>query len=116
MKLIGSKTEHDHMVQLKKSNYSLFNSENRLLKVLRNVYPEMKTAYTLDWIPEQEEEIYTILINDNIIAKIELNKYNDESMVETITVPQYLHGLSKRNQIRLAVAIDLAKKDLQRHP
>lgn len=114
MRLIGSKTERDHMDQLINSNYLLFNSENRLLKVLRGVYPELKTAYTLDWIPEQGEEMYTILINDNLIAKIELDRYKDGAIVETITVVQYLHGLSKSGQIRLAVALDLAKKDLQK--
>lgn len=52
MKLIGSKAEHDYWIQLTESKYALFNSENRLVKILRSVYPEMITACTLDWIPE----------------------------------------------------------------
>lgn len=117
MKLIGSKTEQELREQLIKSNQSLFKSEEkrRLLEVIRSSYPEMNTAYIIHWIPEQGEDIYKILINDCIIAEIELDRYNAEvePIVESKTVPQYLQGLSKQNQIKLAVAIDLAKKDHQ---
>ncbi|PSL34766.1 hypothetical protein [Chitinophaga ginsengisoli] len=115
MKLIGSKTEQDIRIQLIQSNRWLLNSENRLNKVLKSVYPEMRTAYTLNWIPEQGENVYTILINDSIIATIELDKYSDRSIVETTTVPLYLHGRSKRHQIQLAVALDLVKEDMQKY-
>lgn len=73
VKLIGSKMEQDIRKQLVKSNESLFKSEEnkRLLEVIRSLYPEMKVAYIIDWIPEQGEDIYKLLINENIILEIE---------------------------------------------
>lgn len=113
MKLIGSKTEEEIRKQLIKSNQLLFKSEEkkRLLEVIRSLYPEMNTAYIIDWIPEQGEDIYKLLINDNIIVKIELDRYNEEiePIVESKSISEYLQGLSKRNQIKLGVALDLTK-------
>lgn len=117
MKLIGSKTEQDIRKQLVKSNELLFKSDEnkRLLEVIRSIYPEMKTAYIIDWIPEQGEDIYKLLINDNIILVIELDRLNVEiePIIEFKTIPQYLQGLSKYNQIKLGVALDLAKKSFK---
>lgn len=115
MKLIGSKTEQEFREQLIQSKKSLFSGEDRrnLREVISKFYPQMKTAYVLDWIPEQGEDLYKILINDDIIGKIELRCSNvDEPIVESLTVSQYLHSLSKRNQIQLAVALDLAQRDI----
>ncbi|RUT46783.1 hypothetical protein EJP82_11180 [Paenibacillus anaericanus] len=117
MKLIGSKLEQELREQLIISNQSLFKSEEkrRLVEVIKNSFPEMKTAYIVNWIPEQGEDIYKILINDSLIADIELDRYNNEiePIVESKDVPQYLHGLSKQNRIKLAVALDLAKQELK---
>ena len=55
------------------SNKSLFENEEkrRLLDVLHRNFPSLETAYILHWIPEQEEDFYTILINDSLIVAIE---------------------------------------------
>ncbi|TVX92500.1 hypothetical protein [Paenibacillus agilis] len=115
MKLIGSKLEQELKKQLTKSNKSFFKDEEKrsLLEVVRSSYPEMNTAYIIDWIPEQDEDIYKILINDCIIAEIELDRYNIESspIVITKTISEYLKGLSKQCQIKLAVALELAKQE-----
>ncbi|WP_419886063.1 hypothetical protein [Paenibacillus sp. B-A-8] len=117
MKLIGSKLEQELREQFIKSNQSLFKSEEkrRLLEVIRSSFSEMKTAYIVNWIPEQGEDIYMVLINDDLIAEIELDRYSDEvePIVEFEAVSQYLHGLSKQNQIKLAVALELAKQELK---
>lgn len=75
----------------------------------------MKTAYIVHWIPEQGEDIYKILINDCIIVEIELDHFDVEveAIVESKTIPRYLQGLSKQSQIKLAVALDLAKQDFK---
>ncbi|WP_427108118.1 hypothetical protein [Lysinibacillus xylanilyticus] len=41
--------------------------------MIRSLYPELKVAYIIDWIPEQGEDIYKLLINENIILEIELD-------------------------------------------
>jgi hypothetical protein len=117
VKLFGSKKEQEIRELLIRSNQLLFKSEEkkRLLEVIKSSYPGMNTAYIIHWIPEQGEDIYQILINDNIISEIELERNNldVEPIVESIEITQYLHGLSKHNQIKLAVALDLAKQDLK---
>lgn len=117
MKLIGSKLEQELREQLIKSKHSLFNGEEkrRLFEVIRSLFPEIKTAYIVQWIPEQGEDIYKILINDSVIAEIELDRYDVEvePNVEYKDISQYLHGLSKQKRIKLAVALDLAKQDLK---
>lgn len=117
MKLIGSKTEQELREQLIKSNELLLSSleYRRLLESLSISFSQMRTAYIIDWIPEQGEDIYKILINDSIVAEIELdrNKTEVSPIIKTIKLPQYLKGLSKQNQIKLAVALDLAEKDLK---
>ncbi|MFP7288497.1 hypothetical protein SFC15_19950 [Shouchella clausii] len=96
-KLIGSKTEQELREQLIKSKESLFGSEEkkRLLEVLTNIYPKMNTAYILHWIPEQGENIYKVLIDDNMIAVVELNRYNTkiEPEVQLMPVPSLKSSL-----------------------
>lgn len=80
--------------------------------MIRSLYPEMKTAYIIHWIPEQSEDIYKVLIDVNIILEIELDRFNTEiePIVNLKSIPKYIQGLSKQNQIKLAVALDLARK------
>ncbi|EGO63780.1 hypothetical protein [Acetonema longum] len=116
MKFIGSKTEQDFRNQLINSHKALFQErENqRLLNVMRSYFPDMKTAYIIGWTPEQSEDIYVIFIDAKVIAVIELDRYNvsTQSVVEIISLEQYMRKLSRIGQIQLAVAIDLSQKDL----
>lgn len=118
MKLINSKTEQDIREQLIKSHKSLFEDEEerKLLTVIKEKFPDMLTAYILHWIPEQGEDFYKILINDSVIVDIELDKVNQNiiSIMSSIPVPKYKLGLSRLNQIKLIIAIDLAQKDLNK--
>ncbi len=74
----------------------------------------MKTAYFIDWIPEQCEDIFEILIDTDFIAIIQIERLNrkTEPLVDVIKLKDYKKGLKKIEQIKLAVAIDLAKKDI----
>ncbi|KPV61170.1 hypothetical protein QJ48_01465 [Paenibacillus sp. A3] len=118
MKLVGSKTEQDIREQLIASNKSLFEEEEkkRLLNVIQENFPNMVTAYVLHWIPEQAEDFYKVLINDSIIVDIELDRLNQNIMpiIKSVPISQYKVGLSKINQIKLAVALDLVQKDFKK--
>ncbi|MFD2670650.1 hypothetical protein [Marinicrinis sediminis] len=100
------------------SNKSLFEEEGkrRLLDVLRQSFPSLETGYILHWIPEQEEDFYKILINDSLIADIELNRTIQDVVptINSMPLSQYKVGLIKINQKKLAVAVDLARKDLKK--
>jgi len=114
MKLVGSKTESEYREQLIRSHNSLFRDSNkqRLLLALRQFYPKMKAGYTLHWIPEQGEDIYHILIASNLLVEVEVDRFNKESepIIKEISLDQYKQRLSKTEQIKLAVAIELLKE------
>ncbi|MCD9020567.1 hypothetical protein [Cohnella silvisoli] len=114
MRLIGSKTELDIREELLKTKRAIY-EDIRLLQLLEGRFPEMETAYILHWLLEQGEEFYKILVNDDVIVIIELDRHdiNIDPLIEAKPVSQYKKGLSKIRQIKLAVAIDLAKADLE---
>lgn len=116
MRLTGSKTEQEFRDALIKSHTELFqgNSYKRLLQLLKTNFPEMKTAYFIRHIPEQGEDLYTMLIDFNIIVKIEISRYceDEKPIVEISSINDFKKGISRVEQIKLAVAIDLAKKDI----
>ncbi|MCU6792382.1 hypothetical protein OB236_09600 [Paenibacillus sp. WQ 127069] len=114
MKLKGTKTEKDFYDQLINQQKYLF-QEIRLLELLRKIYPKMRTTYVLDWIPEQGEDIYTVLVNTDSVCEVELDRYDlsVEPIVKSVkTVTAFTKGLRKLARIKLEVAIDLAQKDM----
>lgn len=117
MKLIGSRQEKEYIKELKKSHYALFyNKSNlRLLNVIKSICPEVKTAYVIDWTPDQGEDIYEVLIDTNIIAWIELDKFdfNSAPIFEKAPLIDHLKKLKKRKKTKLLVALDLAYKDIE---
>ncbi|MBY8934410.1 hypothetical protein J1G32_08815 [Pseudomonas fluorescens] len=42
-----------------------------LLEVLRSCFPAINLAFVLDWVPEQGEDIYWVLIDNSRVAMIE---------------------------------------------
>jgi hypothetical protein len=115
MKLIGSKQEQEFRKELVASKLTVSQDDkvNTLFKVLRAL-GEFKTAYILNWTPEQGDDIFTILIDLDKVAKIEISRINssEKPVVEIFKLKDFYKGLSKVFQIKLAVAIDLAKRDL----
>ncbi|MBY0014022.1 hypothetical protein [Paenibacillus typhae] len=118
MKLRGTLTEQSFRKELQASKKHLFNdvSMRRFLNTLKQTCPAMKTAYTLYWIPEQGEDIITFLVDMDYVVTIELDRYNHTiAPIVSVDPIESLHtGLSKINQIKIVVALDLAKKDLER--
>lgn len=116
MKLIGSKVERDIREQLIRSHELLFcGQDNRkLFDVLKTAYPNLKTAYILGWTPEQGEDIFLVLLEEGLI-KIVLDRCNEVSpSTMKIDLENYKKRLSRVGQIKLAVALDLINKDLNR--
>ncbi|WP_343694020.1 hypothetical protein [Chitinophaga sp.] len=116
MKLIGSKIENELRTSLIASSQSLFNSNNEVIKKLKLVYPEMISAYILNWIPEQGEYIYFILINGSIIVQIEWNREDDECHITgTFSIPEYYKGITKTSKLKLTIALELATKEMNKN-
>mgnify|MGYP003150028997 CR=1 FL=1 len=110
MRLVGSKTEQDFREELERSNAALQDPESKLRYVLEGNGYRVSRAYVLHWIPEQLEDIYLVLIDGSFLVNVEIEKYEQASLtqVEEMDLKAYVHGLSKVNQMRLAVAQDLA--------
>ena len=117
MKLIGSRREKEYRKELKESHFALFysNSGLRLFNVIKSIFPEMKTAYVIGCTPDQGEDIYEVLIDTNIIAWIELDRFdfNSAPIFEKSPLIDQLKKLKKRKKIKLLVALDLAHKDIE---
>lgn len=115
MKLIGSKQEQEFRKLL--VNYlNQGDQDDPLFKVLKSTFSEIKTAYILSWTPEQGEDIYTILVDMDKVAIVEISRINclEAPIIETFSLKDYKKRLSKVFQIKLAVAIDLAEKDIEK--
>ncbi|MDQ0106616.1 hypothetical protein J2T02_001727 [Chitinophaga terrae (ex Kim and Jung 2007)] len=114
IKLRGTNIEQEFRDRLSGSRNWLLttNKGQNVNNVLKQFCPQMIVAYILSSIPEQGEDFYKVLINDEIIIDIEVTHDNTATMIKSVSIPQYLKKLSKMNQIKLAVAIDLAKTAL----
>ncbi|MCG7563022.1 hypothetical protein [Pseudoalteromonas sp. McH1-42] len=110
MKLIGSMAERKYREELMASNRVLNNSDEPLNNTLVKAGYEVKNSYVLNHIPEQCEDIYILLISGTFILTVETSKLDltQKPLFEQTPLKQYLLGLSKRHQIQITVALDLA--------
>lgn len=67
--------------------------DEQLLGVLHTVCHELCYAYVLDWIPEQDVSIYTVIIPDRRVMTLEIS---DEGCSE-ITTLMSLHEFKRKN-------------------
>lgn len=102
--------EGDFREELLRSNDALQVPDSKLRQALEAEGHETKNAYVLHWTPEQLEDLYTVLIGGSYLVDVEIDKYDNAKapILERNAIKPYLHGLSKINQVRLAVAQDLA--------
>lgn len=110
MKLIGSKMESEFREELIRSNEALQAHDSKLRMALESEGHDSKNSYVLHWISEQLEDLYTVLVGGSYIVNVEIDKYEGSKrpIVLRNELKPYLHGLSRMNQVRLAVAQDLA--------
>jgi hypothetical protein len=112
LKLIGSKMEHDFRQELIRSNVGLNKQKSNLGKTLEKEGFNILNAFVLHWTAEQLEDIFVVFVDGSFLISVEIDKYDSSKklIIERIDLNDYLHGLSKMNQVRLAVALDLVKK------
>jgi hypothetical protein len=66
-----------------------------LTKEIRRLYPDCMHAFVLDWVPEQGEDIYWVLISPTKIAKIEISRlrsideHSSKAISEIISLKEY---------------------------
>lgn len=117
-------TEDAFRTELRRTHQYIFNSsEGELLRqVLADSCNGMKTAYILHWTPDQGADFYTVLVDGHSIISVEIEKditkkWFKRTLVQKVvsvnrfSLNEYKYELSKMNQIRLEVAIDLSNRD-----
>jgi hypothetical protein len=111
VKLIGSKAEREFREQLIRSNKFLNSENERLSLELRKVGFDLSNSFVLNHIPEQCEDIFVLLTSGSYVITIEIDKSDSENpvIIERVELKDYLKGLSKINQIQIAVAMDLMR-------
>lgn len=101
--------------ELESSSNRLFSGENaKLLSALKTRFPDLLGAYVVDWIPEQGEDIYTVIIGRDLVAVIEIDRQSaaGEPLIDVYTIEEYRKehpSLSKERRRKLAVALELIK-------
>ena len=102
--------ESDFREELIGSNEALQARDSKLRMVLESEGHDSINSYVLHWVPEQLEDLYTVLVGGSYVVDVEIDKYDGSKShtVQRHELKTYLHGLSKMNQVRLAIALDLA--------
>mgnify|MGYP000013949786 FL=1 len=111
MKLIGSRMESEFREQLKESLLN-FSANYRLVSALESDGHNTSRACTLQWIPEQGEDIFVVLIDGSYLVSVELSKFepNTPPIFERTELKDYRSGLSRMHQIQLLVAQELVNE------
>lgn len=110
MSLIGSKTENDIREQMLAGKKSLLNSSfyARLLGLLREQFKDFRSAVFLNWTPDQDEDIFVLLIDTEFVVTIELPKNDLDARIEVESVFEYRRNLKKKvDRITLDVGLQI---------
>jgi len=108
MKLIGSLAEGLLREQLLRTNAALNDgSDDRLVDALRAETANVADAFVLDWVMDQGEDIYTVLVSPDEIVVVEVPRDDGEILVVRRTLADYRRGCRKSARIKIAVALDL---------
>lgn len=117
MRLTGSLTEDRLREELLRSNAALCDGRAHpaLSALLRGRGVDLATAFVLDWVPEQSEDIYTILDGDPRVLTIELPRGMGGAppVVEAVPFASFREAMSKGarlNRLRFAVAEALVSR------
>ena len=109
-------TEQEIRRRLIKSHATLFQANHypysRIMQIVKATFNDFKTAYCIKCVPEQGEDIFTLLVDTYDIIEMEISHdcSVEAQVLEISSVKKYMIGKSKADQIRLEVALDLAKK------
>ena len=109
--LIGSQLENEYREQIISSLHALRKDGElafvRSLLEAEDVNPDR--CVILKWLAEQVEDIYTLLEYPDQIIVIEYERGKPETVFvdSRTTLKEYLHGKSKKNQVKILVALDV---------
>lgn len=112
MRLIGSMTENKIRGDLIAGRNSIFIEGGCLLLLgaIRDIFPSIENAVVLNSIPDQGEDIYELLISEDMVVTLEIPRDGSPYSYETSSRQEYAsRHKSKMSQIKMAVAEDLIR-------
>jgi hypothetical protein len=108
MKLIKSRTEQQMREELVRSNLALQDGSNgRLASALESANVNVTCAYVLNWIPEQAEDIYAVLVSAGEVVTVEVPRVEGQVLLDRDELVKYEVKCSKIQRLKIAVALDL---------
>lgn len=94
--------------ELVRSNLALRDgSYSRLTNALESANVNVANAYVLNWIPEQAEDIYIVLVSIGEVLTVEVPRGEGEVLLEREELAGYDAKCSKVQRLKIAVALDL---------
>lgn len=82
--------------KLERDRQWLFGPEGeRLLSALREKFPGLAKAYLVSRVPDQSEDLYTVVVGPDLIAFVELDRYEVEA--EPVITTQSAREYRKRH-------------------
>ncbi|WP_307215115.1 hypothetical protein [Paenibacillus tundrae] len=125
MKLKGTATEEAYRAELQRTYDYIFNTEDgRILhQTIMEKVEDFQTAYIIDWIPDQGGDFFKLIVNGEMLVLIEIEEEIDfltKDIIKKVisyesqSIKTYKKELSKTNQIKLEVAIDLCQTDMNK--
>jgi hypothetical protein len=107
MRLIGSLTEDREREELAASNARMRRGDHPLAGPLQAAGIDPATAYVLEWIPEQGEDLFVVLTGDRDVLRIEVVRQDGSTAAfERLSLMDYQPS-GQRARIRLALALNL---------
>lgn len=98
---------------IERSNDLLDGNNSEVLSiVLRRLFCDVKFVFVINWIPDQVEDIYWVLVGPLDIAQIEIMRgdggcQSTLKMIDLATYRRRQH--SKETRERLSIALDIVK-------
>lgn len=109
MDLIGSLSEQREREELLASNAKLRRRDGALAAALEAAGADLATSYVLEWIPDQGEDLYVVLMGCDRIVRVELVRSTGAVVtLEQASLDEY-RPETKPARLRLAVALDLVR-------
>lgn len=94
--------------ELVRSNLSLRDgSHGPLIAALKSANVNVAAAYVINWILEQAEDIYAVLVSSNEVLIVELPRGDGQIQLERQELANYRKKCSKVQRLKIAVAQDL---------
>jgi hypothetical protein len=108
MRLIGSRIENELRAEILASRAALSDGRNKGLRdALEASEIDIRLVAVVNWIPEQGEDIYHVLLPSDEILIIEVPHEGLKTLEERIAVREYASECSKVARLKLAVAKDV---------